>query len=232
MATTKKVITKKAATKKDKVVVKKSAIATKKKMEEEEDRKIKKSVIAKKAVIPKSKELDEIESDDTIDIVAFDRKYNDKILEVATSSRSRTAVDLCPQGKQPKVTRDNPVKTGPLNRNKYITELHVTLSTQSLRITWSDAKEEFVLCSPNPTKTPRGSFIVGFKCGAKHTNYKRDGMAWFTALAKYGMVYGFHNSQRVGLGVVSHGCIRILCKDAKRINQNSWSGVTKIRIVK
>ena len=163
MATTKKAITKKAVTKDDKIVVKRSVTPTKKKIEEEESKKNKKRVIAKKAAIPKSKVLEEIESDDTIDIVAFDKKYNDKILEVATSSRSRTAVDLCPQGKQPKVTRDNPVKTGPLNKNKYIIELHVTLSTQSLRITWSDAKEEFVLCSPNPTKTPRGSFIVGFK---------------------------------------------------------------------
>lgn len=96
------------------------------------------------------------------------------------------------------------------------------------RITWTDEIIENILCSPNPSLTPLGNDVVGNKCGTKHTNFKKDGMAWFTAFRSRGMAYGFHNSQRVGIGIVSHSCIRVACDSVKRINQNSWSGKTKL----
>jgi hypothetical protein len=173
--------------------------------------------------------------DDKIDIEEFDKLFNAGIPAEkvkGTANASGTLASSCPQGKQPKVIRDNPHTSPPVNTANYITELHVTLSTQNLRVTWLDGTVENLLCSPNPSLTPRGNDLVGNKCGPKHTNFKRDGMAWFTALKNHGMVYGFHNSQRVGRGVVSHGCIRVACDNAKKINQNSWSGKTKIKIVR
>ena len=172
-------------------------------------------------------------SDDHIDIAEFDKLVNADIPpEKEKTNRSLSALlATCPQGKQSKVIRDNPKMSGPLDPAKFITELFVKLSTQNLRVTWSNGQIDNWLCSPNPALTPRGNDIVGMKCGPKHTNRKRDGMAWFTALKSRELVYGFHNSQRVGIGVVSHGCIRVVCDHAKTINQNSWSGKTKIRIV-
>jgi len=137
----------------------------------------------------------------------------------------------CPQLKQSKVIRDNSTMAGPVDKSNYITELRVKLSTQELTVTWLDGTTNKLLCSPNPKLTPKGKDVVGYKCGPKHTNYSKDAMAWFTAFKSRGMAYGFHNSQRVGVGVVSHGCVRVLCDNAKIINQNSWSGVTKIVIV-
>jgi hypothetical protein len=172
-------------------------------------------------------------SDDDIDIAEFDKLVNADIpLEKTKAKRSLNALtEICPQGKQTKVIRDNPKQTPPINTSKYITELHVALSAQNLRVTWNDGTIENWLCSPNPNLTPKGSDVVGNKCGAKHTNFKKEGMAWFTALKSRGMAYGFHNSQRVGIGVVSHGCIRVSCDHAKIVNQNSWSGKTKIKII-
>jgi hypothetical protein len=188
-----------------------------------------KNKVVKKQV--KSKYLGE----NYIDIDEFDKKYNSHIpLEKSNtdSELSEALTAVCPQGKQSKVTRDNPHTSPPVNTSNYITELHVTLSTQNLKLTWLDGTVENWFCSPNPSLTPKGNDLVGNKCGPLHTNFKRDGMAWFTALQSHGMVYGFHNSQRVGIGVVSHGCIRVSCDHAKTINQNSWSGKTKIKIVR
>ena len=172
-------------------------------------------------------------SDDDIDIDAFDKMVNADIAEPKAKAKvAMTALgNICPQFKQPRVIRDNPHMAPPVDTSNYITELRVKLSTQNLRITWLNGSVNNLLCSPNPKLTPRGSDVVGNKCGPKHTNFKRDGMAWFTAFKSRGMAYGFHNSQRVGLGIVSHGCVRVACENAKTINQNSWSGVTKIVIV-
>ena len=172
-------------------------------------------------------------SDDNIDIEAFDQLVNADVPEPKTKTAVALAnlPGMCIQGKQPAVTRDNPHLAPAVDQSNYITELRVKLSTQDLRVTWLDGTVENWLCSPNPRLTPKIEDVVGYKCGPKHTNYSRDGMAWFTALKSKGMAYGFHNSQRVGIGVVSHGCIRVLCDNAKIINQNSWSGKTKIKII-
>jgi hypothetical protein len=172
-------------------------------------------------------------SDDAIDIEAFDKLVNADVPEPKAKAKVVMSAlgSSCPQFKQPKVTRDNPKMAPPANKANYITELKVKLSTQELTATWLDGTKNKWLCSPNPKLTPKGNDVVGYKCGPKHTNYSRDAMAWFTAFKSRGMVYGFHNSQRVGIGVVSHGCVRVHCDNAKTINQNSWSGVTKISIV-
>lgn len=172
-------------------------------------------------------------SDDNIDIQAFDKLVNAKV--PVSKSKPKVALagltETCPQGKQSKVTRDNPHTSPPLDTARYITELNVKLSTQNLKVTWSDGTVENWLCSPNPKLTPKGNDLVGNKCGPKHTNFHKDGMAWFTAFKSRGMTFGFHNSQRVDIGVVSHGCVRVVCAHAKKINQNSWSGKTVIKIV-
>jgi hypothetical protein len=182
---------------------------------------------ATKAVaIKKDKPLTDV----YIDIEAFNLEQ-----QQPAESKSRdlkAAKSACPQGKQSKVTRDSCRLAPPQNKNLYITLLHVTLSTQTLKVTWSNGNTESWLCSPNPSLTPKGKDVVGVKCGAKHTNYKRDGMAWFTAFKSRGMAYGFHNSQPVGLGIKSHGCVRVSCEHAQQINLNSWSGITKIEIVR
>lgn len=172
-------------------------------------------------------------SDDAIDIEAFDKRVNADVPEQETKATLEMAAlgNTCPQFKQSKVIRDNPKMSPPVNKSNYITELRVKLSTQNLTVTWLNGTTNNWLCSPNPRLTPKGRDLVGYKCGPKHTNYSRDAMAWFTAFKSRGMAYGFHNSQRVGIGVVSHGCIRVSCVNAKTINQNSWSGVTRIVIV-
>src|ERR1051326_4375399 len=156
-------------------------------------------------------------SDDAIDIEAFDKLVNADVPESNTKAKVAMA-DLgttCPQFKQPKVIRDNPHMAPPVDKSNYITELRVKLSTQELTVTWLDGTKIKWLCSPNPQLTPKGNDVVGYKCGPKHTNYSRDGMAWFTALKSRGLAFGFHNSQRVGIGIVSHGCIRVQCDNAK-----------------
>lgn len=183
------------------------------------------------SIAKKLKKEPEVVSDDTIDIEAFNLEHG-YVSPAKTRDVQAEAVVTCPQGKQPKVIRDNCKLAPPQDKNQYIVLLHVKLSTQQLTVTWKDGKKDVWLCSPNPSLTPRLKDVVGFKCGAKHTNYKRDGMAWFTALKSKGMAYGFHNSQPVGIGIKSHGCIRVRCEHAKIINQNSWSGVTKIEIVR
>ncbi len=172
-------------------------------------------------------------TDDAIDIEVFDKLVNADVPVPKTKAKEATtaAASTCPQFKQPKVIRDNPKMAPPVDKSNYIVELRVKLSTQQLTATWLDGTTNKWLCSPNPKLTPKGKDLVGYKCGPRHTNYSRDGMAWFTAFKSRGMAYGFHNSQRVGIGVVSHGCVRVLCEYAKIINQNSWSGITKIVIV-
>ncbi len=136
----------------------------------------------------------------------------------------------CPQGPQKKVTRDNCGERGPLNEKKYIQLLDVDLKSQTVKAVWTNGKVDAWECSPNPKSTPVGNDTVGVKCGVNHTNHKKAGMAYFTAFKKTGYVIGFHNSQPVGTGIYSHGCVRVRCGIAKIINENSWSGKTEIQV--
>lgn len=79
--------------------------------------------------------------------------------------------------------------------------------------------------------TPLGTFRIGQKCTACHTNRCGDGMAWFSGLDTEGLGIGFHDSQRVARGEQSHGCIRVHCGLARRINRES-STATVVEIVR
>lgn len=182
----------------------------------------------KTIVNPRKKPLEAAEflTDDTIDLNdwnALQRSQSGSELSALSSA--------CPQGKQKKVIRDDCSLGGPVNKSNYIISLHVKLSTQNLKVTWKDGRIENWLCSPNPKLTPRIKDVIGLKCGIKHTNLKKDGMAWFTAIKRYYMAIGFHNSQPVGKGIYSHGCIRVSCEHARIINENSWSNKTTVTIV-
>jgi hypothetical protein len=72
--------------------------------------------------------------------------------------------------------------------------------------------------------------VVGLKCSINRMNMKRDGMAWFTGFASTGLRIGFHDSQRVGHGIFSHGCVRVAGGHAEIVNHNTWSGVTTINV--
>ena len=136
----------------------------------------------------------------------------------------------CPQGKQKKVTRDDCATSEPADPKNFITQLNVSLSGQTVEVIWSNAPAETWPCSPNPSATPTKDDVVGVKCSINHTNKKRDGMAWFTGFDRQGLRIGFHNSQPVGKGFVSHGCVRVCCDKAKIINANTWSGKTTISV--
>jgi hypothetical protein len=143
----------------------------------------------------------------------------------------------CPQGKQPRVVRDDCSTGEPLNTANYISALNVSLSSNTVQVIWSamvPGNTEVWPCSPNPSVTPKHSpdnpDTVGVKCSVNHTNRHRDGMAWFTGFASEGLRIGFHNSQPVGPGCVSHGCVRVCCDKAEIINKNTWSGRTLITV--
>jgi hypothetical protein len=136
----------------------------------------------------------------------------------------------CPQGKQKKVVRDDCSEGEPADKDRFITELNVSLSAQKVEVVWSDGTTEQWDCSPNSSVTPTGTDVVGVKCSINHTNKKKDGMAWFTGFKSEGLRIGFHDSQRVGKGIHSHGCVRVCCDKAKIINQNTWSGKTTIKV--
>ena len=144
----------------------------------------------------------------------------------------------CPQGKQPRVVRDDCSTGEPLNTANYISALNVSLSSNTVQVIWSamvPGNTEVWPCSPNPSVTPRhpqsNPDTVGVKCSINHTNRDRDGMAWFTGFASEYLRIGFHNSQPVGPGCVSHGCVRVCCDKAEIINKNTWSGRTLITVV-
>jgi len=151
--------------------------------------------------------------------------------------RNTCAAGHCPQGKQSRVVVDDCGVGRPRNENNYITALHVSLADRTVKVIWSapvPGNVEIWPCSPNPTVTPRRSpdrpDTVGKKCGIHHTNYHRDGMAWFTGFASENLRIGFHDSQPVGRGCVSHGCVRVCCDHAKTINEHTWSGRTLITV--
>jgi hypothetical protein len=126
------------------------------------------------------------------------------------------------------VVRNDCAERGPANPRNYIELLEVTLRSQRVRATWTNGHVDTWPCSPHPRNTPVGADRVGLKCSVNHTNLRRDGMAWFTGFRSTGYRIGFHNSQRVGPGIHSHGCVRVRCNVAQIINQNTWSRRTRI----
>jgi Domain of unknown function (DUF4157) len=134
----------------------------------------------------------------------------------------------CPQGKQKKVTHDDCGPSGPADTSNFITELKVNLKSGQVQATWSNGGVDTWPCTGHPGVTPTKDDVVGVKCTAAHTNLKKDGMAWFTGFQSQGLRIGFHDSQPVGPGFVSHACVRVCCDKAKVINANSSSGKTKI----
>jgi hypothetical protein len=145
------------------------------------------------------------------------------------------AQPACPQGKQKAVTHNDCSNSAAANPNDFIRHLEVDVAAQTVRADWADAsgtatRTTSYACSPNPNVTPRGADRVGVKCSNNHTNMHRDGMAWFTGFRSTGMRIGFHDSQRVGPGIHSHGCVRVSCVAAREINANTSSGVTTINV--
>ena len=154
----------------------------------------------------------------------------------------------CAQGKAKKAVTGDCNSGGPPNdTGLYIKHLAVDVAAGSVAATWTDGHVDKFPCTGNVngkkngkkygTPTPRGKDTIGVKCGASHTNQitkKRkvpDNMGWFTGLSKHGRSVGFHDSQPVGSGQVSHACIRVCCNHAKTINQNTWSGKTTVNVV-
>jgi len=142
----------------------------------------------------------------------------------------------CPQGKQRRVVHDDCAPGGPANPRNFIRLLTVSLSARRVTAEWGPRtgraiRRQSWTCTPNPAHTPTDADVVGTKCTVNHTNMQRDGMAWFTGFQSQGLRIGFHDSQPVGAGFVSHGCIRVVCDVAALINRNTWSGVTRIEFV-
>jgi Domain of unknown function (DUF4157)/L,D-transpeptidase catalytic domain len=138
----------------------------------------------------------------------------------------------CPQGKQRRVVRDDCSRGGPADRDRFISNLEVSIGSRQVTATWSSGspRTQTWECSANDRHTPRGDDTVGIKCSIDHTNLKRDGMAWFTGFAGHGYAIGFHDSQPVGPGFQSHGCVRVRCPVAETINRHTWSGRTTIHV--
>ncbi|HUP43075.1 MAG TPA: DUF4157 domain-containing protein [Thermoanaerobaculia bacterium] len=138
---------------------------------------------------------------------------------------------LCRAGS---VTRDNCGDKGAADDSNKISHIRVLLDTRRVHLFWNgrprtdDGTKEELECSPNPSLTPTDWDTVGVKCGVNHTSYARYNMAWFTALKSHGYRYGFHDSQPVGARYNSHGCIRVSCENAQKINQNTVSDWTSI----
>jgi|GEM_PF-3453075 len=120
-----------------------------------------------------------------------------------------------------------------------ITDLTVHRGAHQVVATWSSGPNSTWACSPS-TRSGRGGKVptplvtndrVGIKCDKCHTNRHGDGMGWFTGFSSRGRAIGFHNSQRVGPGFESHGCVRVPCSIAKIIHDHSSSGGTTINVV-
>jgi hypothetical protein len=119
-----------------------------------------------------------------------------------------------------------------LDTKLFIRHIDVNRKTQATTAIWGDSTKathvSSFTTSPNPKKTPPGPFTIGEKCTACHTNRKGAGMGWFTGFHN-GLEFGFHNSQSVGKGVFSHGCVRVApCSCAKEIHDNTSSGTTTV----
>jgi hypothetical protein len=141
--------------------------------------------------------------------------------------------ELC---RAPRVTRDNCGGSAAENDSNKITHIRVLLDTRKVHLFWNGAPDtatgtkEEIDCSPNPSATPTGADKVGVKCGPAHTSWKRYNMAWFTGFKSTGYRIGFHDSQPVGAGFNSAGCVRVSCEDAEKINKNTSSDETSIMV--
>lgn len=127
-----------------------------------------------------------------------------------------------------------------------IVEVHVDLSSQTMRLVYDDGttKEGIVVSTgkglPNtkddPCKdpnvdgsncTPSGTFNVGKQGDASYKNSKGDAMSWYVEF-EASRAIGIHNSQPVTGAPASHGCVRISAEMAKHVNQRVVPGITKI----
>ncbi|KYF90504.1 hypothetical protein BE18_11500 [Sorangium cellulosum] len=152
---------------------------------------------------------------------------------------ARPSCDRCSASRQSEVVHpacgnETCAGSSAANGSNFIRHIDVNKTTQQMTLLWGTRAataraEGRILVSPNVSRTPSGSFSIGQKCGACHTNRCAEGMGWFAGFS--GLTYGFHDSQRVGRGVQSHGCVRVLgCNDARRIHDNTSSGVTSVCI--
>ncbi|HUP43078.1 MAG TPA: DUF4157 domain-containing protein [Thermoanaerobaculia bacterium] len=134
----------------------------------------------------------------------------------------------------------------PASATDFIRLLNVRRAAHVVDIEWGPrsakkpaTKVEHWPCSPSTSSgkdgkvpTPTADDKIGLKCSACHTNSNGDGMACFAGFASKSLGIGFHNSQKVGKAHESHGCVRVGCGHSKAINQNTWSGVSRITVDK
>lgn len=123
---------------------------------------------------------------------------------------------------------------GAASSSNFIRHLDVDLATQMVTAELGTATKTLAtdtfLSSPRPGVTPQGMHKIGRKCGPCHTNMHAHGMAWFTSFHN-DLQFGFHDSQKVGKGVHSLGCVRVApCDKAKWIHDNTASGTTTVCI--
>lgn len=132
------------------------------------------------------------------------------------------------------VTRDNCGDHAAADDSNKISHIRVLLDTRRVHLFWNgrprtdEGTKEELECSPNPSRTPTGWDEVGVKCGVNHTSWARYNMAWFTEFKSTNYRIGFHDSQPVGARYNSHGCVRVSCENARKINQNTASNWTSI----
>jgi hypothetical protein len=150
---------------------------------------------------------------------------------------TRSCDGLCAPSKAP--LHDGCTRGGPAASGDWITGLVVERSKQRLTATWSGGRTDTWACSPSKSSKGHGQVPtplvkddrVGIKCDQCHTNAHGDGMGWFTGLASEGRRIGFHDSQKVGSGIESHGCIRVHCDTARTIQEHTSTGTTTIDVV-
>jgi hypothetical protein len=142
-------------------------------------------------------------------------------------SRGRTC-------RAPRTNREGCGERAAVDEQNKISHIRVVLADREVTLFWNgrprtaEGTPETFPCTPHPTATPPGWDEVGLKCGVNYTNLERYNMAWFTAFKSTGRVIGFHNSQPVGAGYQSHGCVRVSCENAEKINRNTSSSWTSI----
>lgn len=158
-----------------------------------------------------------------------------------------TKTKFCPKSCVPTIKRGKVCKTknrvcndckesGPVNPNNKITHIFVDRIKRKGILYWNGKRynktgvQEPFDCTPNPSTPPARIYGIGKKCTINHTSCKSDRrgkfsyMAWFTALQRYEIEFGFHNSQPMGRRYKSSGCIRVFCDVAEKINKNTESG--------
>ncbi len=139
----------------------------------------------------------------------------------------------CPQGKTREtgkpITNNDCSHSREANPENFITHLYLVPSGSNQATVvalWSGGSSNKWAATIRDSRTPQSLQTpdrVGTKCTEAHTNTAGDHMAYFTGLQREGKNIGFHNSQPVGAGHRSHGCIRVHCSTAKIINENTRS---------